>query len=159
MKDKIIKSTIWLDFYSYIFIPFYIFVLSKETLKIDNKLSFNCIFLIIIIIFSTFTLINLVKKNKLSYYLLYIFHILCIISIGIYAINKFNIVYILYKVELLLTSLIVWIIPNYIYLYKRRTIFYKHSVAHIKKCPGCNRIIPIHMTSCGRCEYKEEKND
>lgn len=155
MKDKI-KSTIWLDFYSYIFIPFYIFVLSKETLTIDNKLSFSCIFLIIIIIFSIFTLLNVVKKNKLSYYLLYIFNIVSIISIGIYIINRFNINNFWYKIELLLIGSIIWLIPNYIYLYKRNNVFHKHSVVHIKKCPGCNRIIPISMDCCGKCGYKGE---
>jgi membrane protein YdbS with pleckstrin-like domain len=128
--NKNILSTIWLDFLTYIFMPLFILINSTELLKrIGSKNILLLIFLIVTIIYSIFTL-YIVSSMKLN-----------------------NIWYIL---EIFGGVSVLWIIPNYIYLYKRYEIF-KHRIntAHIKKCPGCNRIIPVSMVSCGKCDYKE----
>lgn len=151
------KSTIWFDFISYIFIPFYILTLSIEIVRSisNNNLIFD-ILLIIILLFSIFVFLNTIRRNKRAYYTLYIFYIISMITIVLYFMHKYNITKISYKIELLIVSLLLWCIPNIIYLYKRKYLFNKHNVAHIKKCPGCNRIIPINMKSCGKCNYKED---
>ena len=156
--DKKILSTIWLDFISFIFIPFYILVNSNELFKaIKSKNILLIIYLIICIIYSIILLFNLVKKNKISYYMLYIFLVLSFSSIMLYLIPKLHINNIWYIVEIIGVSLIIWLVPNIIYLYRRQNIFKdKLPIAHIKKCPGCNRIIPVNMTSCGKCSYKEK---
>ena len=87
---------------------------------------------------------------------MYTFYPLSIITIVLYFCSKLNILKISYIIELIGLGFVIWVIPNYIYLYKRKDIFRKHAVAHIKKCPGCNRIIPVNMISCGKCNYKEE---
>ena len=151
------KSSIWLDFFSYIFLPFYSFVLSLETLNMykTNNILLK-ILLTIYLLFTIFVLYNTIKKSKKGYYSLYPFYVTSIISIALFFINKFNIINIFYKVELIVVSLLIWCIPNIIYIYKRKDMFRKHNVAHIKKCPGCNRIIPINMKCCGKCNYKED---
>ena len=151
-------STIWLDFVSYIFMPFYFLTLSIETVdSFESKNPLKIILLILCTIYTVCTIYNVFRKNKIAYYLMYGFITYSIITIIIYFSNKFNITNIKYILEFIGVGVIVWIIPNFIYLYKRKDIFRKHNVSHIKKCPGCNRIIPIHMESCGRCGYKEKK--
>ena len=155
--NKNIKSTIWLDFLTYIFMPLFILINSNELLnRMGSKNILLILFLIFTIIYSTFTLYNSAKKNKLSYYLLYIFVFISMISISLYIVSCMKLTNIWYILEIFGATSILWIIPNYIYLYKRYEIF-KHrvSTAHIKKCPGCNRIIPVNMVCCGKCDYKE----
>ena len=155
--NKNILSTIWLDFLTYIFMPLFILSNSNELLKrIGSKNIVLIIFLIVTIIYSIFTLYNSAKKNKLSYYLLYIFVFISMISISLYIVSSMKLTNIWYILEIFGGVSILWIIPNYIYIYKRYEIF-KHRIntAHIKKCPGCNRIIPVSMVSCGKCDYKE----
>lgn len=151
-------STIWLDFISYIFMPFYILVLSLESLKLigTNKILI-LISILLCLFFSIFTFYKLFKKNKISYYLMYIFYPLSIITISLYFCNKINFTNYMYVLEIVGVSLVLWTVPNYIYLFMRKDIFREHNIAHIKKCPGCNRIIPITMVSCGKCGYKEKK--
>jgi len=156
IKNKSI-NTIWLDFISYIFIPFYILTLGLETIKINgNKNILLPVLLIIWLMFNIFLFYKLFKKEKLAYYLLYIFHPISITTIILYFTNKFNLTNIMYILEFVIVGLILWTIPNYIYLFKRKDIFRKHNIAHIKKCPGCNRIIPVTMKCCGKCNYKEK---
>ncbi len=154
--SKKIKSSIWLDFISYIFFPFYILALSIETLNVFNSDKVKSIIFILCLIYIIFIFFNQIKRNKLSYYLMYTFYPLSIITIVLYFCSKLNILKISYIIELIGLGFVIWVIPNYIYLYKRKDIFRKHAVAHIKKCPGCNRIIPVNMISCGKCNYKEE---
>lgn len=150
-------NTIWLDFISYIFIPFYILTLGLEVFKMtSSKIVIIPILVIIWIMFNLFLFYKLFKKEKLSYYLLYIFHPISISTIVLYFCNKINLNNTLYIIELVVVGLLLWTIPNYIYLFKRKDIFRKHNIAHIKKCPGCNRIIPVTMKSCGKCNYKEK---
>lgn len=161
-KENNVKplSTIWLDFISYIFMPFYVLVLSLETLKLaGTKKNFIFILAILCLIFSVFTFYKLFKKNKLAYYLMYIFYPINILTIVLYFCNRINLTNSVYVLELVIVGLALWTIPNYIYLFKRKDIFREHNVAHIKKCPGCNRIIPVIMVSCGKCGYKENKNE
>lgn len=148
-------STIWLDFISYIFFPFYILTLSLEVLNSfrDSKIKF--ILLMICLLYIIFVFLNNLKRNKLAYYTMYSFYMISLITIVIYFSNKFNITKILYILEFLGVGFLLWVVPNSIYLYKRKKIFRKHNLANIKKCPGCNRIIPINMESCGKCNYKE----
>ena len=154
--SKKIKSSIWLDFISYIFFPFYILTLSIETLNVFNSDKVKAIIFVLGLIYVIFIFFNQLKRNKLSYYLMYTFYPLSIITIVLYFCSKLNILKISYIIELIGLGFVIWVIPNYIYLYKRKDIFRKHAVAHIKKCPGCNRIIPVNMLSCGKCNYKEE---
>lgn len=150
-------NTIWLDFISYIFIPFYILTLGLEIFKIINTNNIIIpILLIIWLMFNLFLFYKLFKKEKISYYLMYIFHPISISTVVLYLCNKIKFTNSLYVIELVIVGLILWTIPNYIYLFKRKDIFRKHNIAHIKKCPGCNRIIPVTMKSCGKCNYKEK---
>ena len=154
--SKKIKSSIWLDFISYIFFPFYIFALSIETLNVFNSDKVKAIIFVSCLIYVVFIFFNQVKRNKLSYYLMYSFYPLSMITIVLYFCSKLNILKLSYIIELIGLGFVVWVIPNFKCLYKRKDIFRKHAVAHIKKCPGCNRIIPVNMISCGKCNYKEE---
>lgn len=154
--SKKLKSTIWLDFIGYVFFPFYILVLSIETLNIFNLNKLKSIIYIIYLIYIVFVFINQLKKNIISYYLMYTYYPLSIVTIVLYFCYKYDITKIIYILELVGVGLLLWVIPNYIYLYKRKELFRKHNIAHIKKCPGCSRIIPVNMTSCGKCNYKEE---
>ena len=152
------KSSIWLDFVNYIFMPFYILTLSLELIKLfssDNIIGI--ILLAISLLYSIFTFYNFIKRNKIAYYILYFFYILSMILMVIYFSNMLNLRKITYVIEFIVVGIIFWIIPNYVYLYKRKDMFRKHNVAHIKKCPGCNRIIPITMECCGKCNYEGDK--
>lgn len=151
------NSTIWFDFFTYIFMPFYILAFSIELLHsiTKNNIIIN-ILMITNLIYSIFVFINIIRRNIKAYYTLWLFHIISIISIVLYFVSKYNIDKLIYRIELIIVSLLLWCIPNMIYLYKRKYLFNKHNVAHIKKCPGCNRIIPITMKSCGKCNYKED---
>lgn len=152
------KSSIWLDFVNYIFMPFYILTLSLELIKLfssDNIIGI--ILLVISLLYSIFTLYNFIKRNKIAYYILYFFYILSMILMVIYFSNMLKLKNITYVIEFIIVGIIFWVIPNYVYLYKRKDMFRKHNVAHIKKCPGCNRIIPITMEYCGKCDYKGDK--
>ena len=156
--NKNVLSTIWLDFLTFIFMPLFLFINSNELLKrMGSKNIILLIFLSITIIYTVFTLWNSFKKNKLSYYLLYIFVFISMISISLYIVDCMKLTNIIYIAEIFGATSVLWIVPNYIYLFKRYEIF-KHRVSsvHIKKCPGCNRIIPITMESCGKCNYKEK---
>ena len=152
-------STIWLDFISYVFFPFYILVISIETINIFDVNKLLASILILYLIYIAFIFVKQIKRNKIAYYLMYSFYPLSIITIVLYFCNKFSILKITYVLELIGVGVLIWVIPNYIYLYKRKELFRKHNVAHIKKCPGCNRIIPVSMISCGKCSYKEELNN
>lgn len=154
--SKKIKSSIWLDFISYIFFPFYILTLSIETLNVFNSDKVKAIIFVFCLIYVIFIFFNQLKRNKISYYLMYSFYPLSMITIVLYFCSKLNILKLSYLIELIGLGFVVWVLPNFIYLYKRKDMFRKHAVAHIKKCPGCNRIIPVNMISCGKCNYKEE---
>ena len=154
--SKKIKSSIWLDFISYIFFPFYILTLSIETLNVFNSYKVKAIIFVFCLIYVIFIFFNQLKRNKISYYLMYSFYPLSMITIVLYFCSKLNILKLSYLIELIGLGFVVWVLPNFIYLYKRKDMFRKHAVAHIKKCPGCNRIIPVNMISCGKCNYKEE---
>ena len=154
--SKKIKSSIWLDFISYIFFPFYILTLSIETLNVFNSDKVKAIIFVFCLIYVIFIFFNQLKRNKISYYLMYSFYPLSMITIVLYFCSKLNILKLSYLIELIGLGFVVWVLPNFIYLYKRKDMFRKHAVAHIKKCPGCNRIIPVNMLSCGKCNYKEE---
>lgn len=154
--SKKIKSSIWLDFISYIFFPFYILTLSIETLNVFNSDKIKAIIFVLGLIYVIFIFFNQLKRNKISYYLMYSFYPLSMITIVLYFCSKLNILKLSYLIELIGLGFVVWVLPNFIYLYKRKDMFRKHAVAHIKKCPGCNRIIPVNMISCGKCNYKEE---
>lgn len=156
-SDAKCLSTIWLDFINYIYMPFYILTSSLEFIK---NFKVNIILYSIIIVFTIytfFTLYFLAKRDKKAYYLLFFFYVISAISMVLYIINRYNINQGIY-IGGLVTLSILWIVLNYIYLIKRKKIFYKRAVAHIKKCPGCNRIIPISMESCGKCNYSEVVN-
>ena len=152
-------STIWLDFISYVFFPFYILVLSIETINIFGINKLLACILILYLIYIVFIFIKQIKRNKIAYYLMYSFYPLSVITIVLFFCNKYDISKLIYILELMGVGFFVWVIPNYIYLYKRKDLFTKHNVTHIKKCPGCNRIIPVSMISCGKCNYKEELNN
>ncbi len=154
MKYEKSLSTIWLDFICYIFIPFYIFSSSLELLKILNSNIILSILLIIINAYFFVTLLFLSKRKKIAYYMLFPFYILSYISISFYLIFKYNLKENIFYILFIVFG-IIWIIFNYIYIIKRKNRFYEHSVAHVKKCPGCNRIIPISMKYCGKCNYVE----
>lgn len=149
MKPNKIQSTIWLDFLNFIFIPFYIFtnILSLfKGLKIIDLIG-----LLVITIYDIITFYTVLKRRKMGYYLMYFFFLLSLV-VMIYNLNS------RYDLSYFITTglgIVFWIVPNYIYLFKRRKVFYEHNLAHIKKCPGCNRIIPSHMKCCGKCDYKE----
>ena len=147
-------STIWLDFINYIYMPFYILTSSIEFIR---NFKSNVIFYSIVILFTIytfFTLYFLAKRDKKAYYLLFFFYIISAISMVLFMIDRYNLKQSIYIVILIILS-ILWIILNFIYLIKRKKSFYKRDVAHIKKCPGCNRIIPVSMESCGKCNYLE----
>ncbi len=149
---KKIKSTIWLDFLTIVLIPFYILT---STLTISKLLMhkidiLNLILTIIIFLFSVVTFLFAFKRKKPAYYLLMVY-VLLIMSYEIYR-NAPNL---MVMVIAFVVGILVWFIPNLIYLYRHKDCFYEHNMAHIKKCPGCNRIIPISMKCCGKCNYKE----
>ena len=153
-------STIWLDFIIYIFIPFYFLTLTIESVSaFSSEDIIKKISLIVCALYVAFTFCNLIKRNKLSYYLLFIFYIFSLITSCLFLSHRVNITNNIYILEFIGIGIFLWIIPNFIYTYKRRDMFRKHNIAHIKKCPGCNRIIPIHMESCGRCGYKGGENE
>lgn len=152
------KSSIWLDFINYIYMPFYILTLSLELVDIFSKKNILWIIILSIsLLYSIFTFYNFIKRNKLAYYFLYFFYILSMILMSIYFSRILHITKLIYIIEFIIVGVIVWLVPNFIYLYKRKDMFRKHNIAHIKKCPGCNRIIPVSMTCCGRCDYKGDE--
>ncbi len=155
-KKSKVPSTIWLDFITYIFMLFYIFTLSLNL--IDSVHQTNIIKIIIFtlcIMLSFFTFYNLIKRNKRAYYCMFIFFGMSMLTIIFDLINKYHIDKMIYIVEFFGVGFIGWIIPNYIYIRKRKMLFKEHNLINIKRCPGCNRIIPVSMVSCGRCGYKE----
>lgn len=162
MKKKKVISTIWLDFVNYIFMPFYILTLSLnliECFHFNNILNIiKSIGYLICIVISFFTFIKLMKRKKISFYFLFIFYIISMLTMGIDIINRMNIKDIINILVVYVVLIIFWIVPNYVYLLKRKTFFKEHQLFNIKKCPGCNRIIPVTMKHCGRCDYKEEKD-
>ncbi len=148
------KSTIWLDFLNFIVIPFHILTGILELVDIFKSNGLDIIKLIIfglLIIYNVITFCLLLKRRKSSYYLL-IGYIFLVLIIGLYNIY-FEVTNVLIFVLIIILGCISWLLPNCIYIKKRKTLFYDHNVAHIKKCPGCNRIIPIKMASCGKCGY------
>ena len=151
------KSTIWLDFINYVLIPFYILTSSIELIKNIKTNILISLALLIFIIYIFITLFYLIKREKKAYYLLFPFYIVSYIGTSIYFISKYGVKNNIYYLLIIILG-ILWCIFNFIYTLKRKKIFYKHSVAHIKKCPGCNRIIPISMLSCGKCNYSEVEN-
>ena len=155
--NKNVISTIWLDFLTYIFMPLYILINSTELLnRIGSKNIWIITYLIVTIVYSIVTLWNSAKKNRLSYYLLYIFVFISMISISLYIVTSMKLSNISYILEIFGAVSLLWIVPNYIYLFKKYEVFKNRtSGPHIKKCPGCNRIIPITMECCGKCGYKE----
>lgn len=157
-KHNKLPSTIWLDFITYIFMLFYIFTLSLNLIGSFNKIdTINIIKMIvfsIFIVFCFFTFYNLIKRKRKAYYcMLYFLLWVCLLSFWILLINIIRKT--IYIIELFIVDLICWVIPNYIYIYKRKILFKEHHLINIKRCPGCNRIIPVSMVSCGRCNYKE----
>lgn len=158
-KNNKLPSTIWLDFLTYIFMPFYIFTLSLNMIDSFNNLTIiniiKSLIYVIIITFNFITFYYLIKRKKNAYYCMIAFYIISMITIILDIINKYSITKIIYIIELVVAGIICWIIPNYIYLKRRKLLFKDHQLLNIKKCPGCNRIIPISMNSCGRCNYKE----
>ena len=131
------ESTIWLDFINFIVIPFYAIASMIKPFHIFNITIVNIILDIMIFIYSVITFYYGLKRRKIAYYLFLIY--------------LFIIIFVLF-------SGMIWLIPNYIYMRNRKALFYEHNVTHIKKCPGCNRIIPVTMVSCGKCNYKEGKH-
>lgn len=158
-KRNKLPSTIWLDFLTYIFMLFYIFTLSLNLIDSFNKIDTINIIKIIafssFIIFCFFTFYNLIKRKRKAYYCMFIFFAISMFTIIFDIINKYNIEKMIYIIELFVVGIICWIIPNYIYMIKRKMLFKEHHLINIKRCPGCNRIIPVNMVSCGRCNYKE----
>lgn len=156
MKNIKTDSTIWLDFLSFILCPAFIIYSSlrlKESIFSQNIILMLLFFVSIII--SAITFYKVFKKEKLGYTLIQIFSILCYLITLIDIIFKYKLFNIIFIIIMIIVSIIL-LGFNYLYILKRKDIFRKHNLAHIKKCPGCNRIIPIHMTSCGKCDYKED---
>ena len=150
------ESTIWLDFINFIVIPFYAIASMIKPFHIFNITIVNIILDIMIFVYSVITFYYGLKRRKIAYYLFLIYlFIIWIIVIGstYHLINN-----LLYFIIFVLFSGMIWLIPNYIYMRNRKALFYEHNVTHIKKCPGCNRIIPVTMVSCGKCNYKEGKH-
>lgn len=160
MKKKKCLSTIWLDFLNYIFMPFNILTVSLtliENINFSNlKLTLFIVFYFISLLISIISFYKCVRRNKLGYYLLYVYIIISLITNGIEIINRLGINDMVYILIFFISGVILWIIPNYIYIKKRKSIFQKHQLLNIKKCPGCERIIPVTMKFCGKCEYKGE---
>lgn len=155
-KNEKLPSTIWLDFLTYIFMLFYIFTLSLNLIDSFNKINIiRIIIFSIFIIFCFFTFYNLIKRKRKAYYCMFIFFIISMFTIIFDVISKYNIEKIIYIIELFIVGIICWVVPNFIYIAKRKMLFKEHHLINIKRCPGCNRIIPISMVSCGRCNYKE----
>lgn len=158
-KKNKLPSTIWLDFLTYIFMPFYILTLSLNLIaSFNNLIIINVIKSIIygvFIIFCFITFYYLIKRRKSAYYCMMIFFVISMITVLLDIMGNYHIDKVIYIIELFIVGIIFWIIPNYIYMMKRKILFKEHHLINIKKCPGCNRIIPVSMTSCGRCNYKE----
>lgn len=155
MKD--VKTSMWLDFLNYIFIPSTIGICSLELLKVfETKKFLDIIIFIIAIITAIIEFIFLQKRKEKILYIHIPFLLATLIGYVSVIINRLNITKTNYIIELILVGIVIWFIPNIIYIIKRKDSFRKHNVAHIKKCPGCKRIIPIKMKSCGKCNYKED---
>lgn len=156
---KNVKSTIWLDFINYIFIPFYILMTSLEFIKlIPNINIINIIKLLLDIlgvVLGILTIMFLYKRKKKILFIYIAFIINSMITICLLIFDRVNISRIDYILEIFVVGFIIWVIPNIIYVIIRRDMFKPHELNHIKKCPGCKRIIPEHMISCGKCNYKE----
>ncbi len=150
---KKMPSTSWLDFITFVYLPFYL--LANVVTLFSGVNIYILLPTILNIIFSLITFYFLFKRKYQAYYLLFIFIFISLFSMGINIIRKYQIHNISFIIVEYVIGIIIWLIPNYIYIVKRRKFFNKHHMAHIKKCPGCNRIIPIEMKCCGKCNYKE----
>ena len=154
---KNVKPTIWLDFMTYVIIPFYLITNVITLVNMFKDVNyFDLILLLLIMIYSLVTFLFLSKRKNISCYLLlgYIVLLGAIFNYIFYT-KVTNGIYLAISI---MGTILCWILPNYIYLFKRQDFFKEHSNRHIKKCPGCNRIIPIAMACCGRCGYKEGNN-
>jgi len=157
MNNKKRISTIWLDFLNYIFMPFNILTITLTAIKQFglNHIIISILYIVALIIyFVCFYKVH--KRDKYGYYLLYLYIILSLFMNIIEIINRYKVNNIMHAIIMFIVGIILWIIPNYVYLRKRKNIFCKRQLLNIKKCPGCKRIIPITMPCCGRCDYKGE---
>lgn len=161
MKD--VKSTLWLDFVNYIFIPFYILMTSMEFIKLIPNFSILNILKMLIdisgIVLGILTILFIHKRKPKILFVYMLFIINSMITISILIVERLKLVKIQYIVEIFVVAFVLWVIPNIIYIIIRKDMFKPHQINHIKKCPGCKRLIPEHMTCCGRCNYKEKEND
>lgn len=153
MSIKDVKPTMWLEFLKYILLPFCI--ISNIFMMFNHLKIIELIVFIIMTIYSIITLYLLIKRKEIAYYLLQFFIVISLIPMIKAFSTHFVIKDITKLIIISLIGIIVWIIPNWIYIKKRKKLFQDHSGQHIKKCPGCNRIIPINMVCCGKCNYKE----
>lgn len=157
---KNVKSTIWLDFINYIFIPFYILISFLELIKlIPNFTVINIIKMLLDvsgIILSLITMKFLRKRKKKILFIYIPFIINSMITISLLIFDRVHIIRIDYMVEIYLAVFVLWVIPNIIYIISRKDMFKDYKLNSIKKCPGCKRLIPVHMSCCGKCNYKEK---
>ena len=158
MKNKKVESTMWLDFLGFVFIPFIILIASLLAIRLFGKKGMeNTIYGILLIfycLYSFVTFYHLLKRKRITFYIVLGFIILTTVIIPFDIIVRYEIDQILYKELIVLGTIIIWLIPNIIYIIKKRNTFKDYHLLNIKKCPGCNRYIPVTMKSCGKCKYK-----
>ena len=158
---KKFKSTIWLDFYTYIFIPFIIlsntfnyikYIMDLESLKTSSY--FIIILEPLLIILWIYSLLQFFKMNKKAFYL---FKVTIISMVFVVLFNAFvNDSDILLILSFMLFYIVAWIIPNYIYINKRKEIFSNSKeLTHYHKCLKCKRLISINDSICPECSKKD----
>ena len=155
MKKKKVETTIWLDILGFIILPFIILMASLLAIKMFGKSHIIIgICLLLFCLYSFITFYYLLKRKRISFYLTIVYICLSTIFLSYDIIVRYEIFDILYRELTVLGIIIIWLVPNIIYLIKKRNVFKDYHLMGIKKCPGCNRFIPVSMDKCGKCNYK-----
>ena len=155
MKKKKVETTIWLDILGFVLLPFFILMASLRAIDLFGKKSIILgIILLLFCLYSFVTFYYLLKRKKITFFTTLIFIVLSTIFLSYDIMVRYEIYDILYRELTVLGVIIIWLVPNVIYLIKKRSIFKDYHLMGIKKCPGCNRFIPVSMDKCGKCNYK-----